>query len=197
MRTKSFFFTALAALVVTTGADARITRIVIERKDSPAYKGQSFGEAGRYEWLRGHAYGELDPRDPLNAIITDLQFAPRNARGLVEYTATFTLAKPVDISKASGVMLYDVANRGRIALAGSSTNAGALADFFKRGDVVLSSGWEGDIPARDGTETIAVPVAKNPDGSSITGPVLIRFSDMMRDATTLPLMRGLGAGFPA
>ena len=193
----SILMAALAAAVVATQAEARITRVVIEHKDSPAYQGQSFGEAGRYEWLRGHAYGELDPKDPLNSIITDLQFAPRNARGLVEYTATFTLAKPVDNSKASGVMLYDVANRGRIALAGSSTNAGALADFFKRGDVVLSSGWEGDIPARDGTETIAVPVAKNPDGSSITGPVLIRFSNMMRDATTLPLMRGLGAGFPA
>src|SRR5579863_3211295 len=192
-----FLFAILAVVAITAQAEARITRVVIEHKDSPAYQGQSFGEAGRYEWLRGHAYGELDPKDPLNTVITDLQFAPRNARGFVEYTATFTLAKPIDNAKASGVMLYDVANRGRIALAGSSTNAGALADFFKRGDVVLSSGWQGDIPARDGIETIAVPVAKNPDGSSITGPVLIRFSDMMRDATTLPLMRGLGAGFPA
>jgi len=190
-------FVLLAAAFATTSADARITRLVIERRDSPAYQGQSFGEAGKYEWLRGHAYGELDPKDPLNAIITDLQFAPRNARGLVEYVATFTLAKPVDVSKSSGVLLYDVANRGRIALAGSSTDAGALADWFKRGHVVLSSGWQGDIPARDGIETIAVPVAKNPDGSSITGPVLIRFRDMARNATTLPLMRGEGAGFPA
>src|SRR5580698_3840034 len=190
---KRFFFAVLAAAVVATQAEARITRIVIERKDSPAYKGQSFGEAGRYEWLRGHAYGELDPRDPLNAIITDLQFAPRNARGFVEYTATFTLAKPVDLSKASGVLLYDVANRGRIALAGSSTDAGALAELFKRGHVVLSSGWQGDVAAHDGVETIAVPVAKNADGSNITGPVLVRLRDMARNATTLPLMRGEGA----
>ena len=185
------------AVVLAASAEARITRIVIEHRDSPAYKGQSFGETGRYEWLRGHAYGELDPKDPLNAIITDLQFAPKNARGLVEYSATFTLAKPVDLGKASGVLLYDVANRGRIALAGSSTDAGALADLFKRGHVVVSSGWEGDVPARDGFETVTVPVAKNPDGSSITGPVLVRFSDMARNATTLPLMRGEGAGFPA
>jgi hypothetical protein len=197
IRSMRFFFAVLAAVAMTTAADARITRIVIEHRDSPAYKGQTFGEAGRYEWLRGHAYGELDPKDPLNAIITDLQFAPRNARGFVEYTATFTLAKPVDLSKVSGVLLYDVANRGRIALAGSSTDAGALADLFKRGHVVVSSGWEGDIPSRDGVETVTVPVAKNPDGSSITGPVLIRFSDMARNATTLPLTRGLGAGFPA
>ncbi len=197
LRNMRFFFAVVAAAATTTAADARIKGIVIERRESPAYKGQAFGEAGRYEWLRGHAYGELDPKDPLNAIITDLQFAPRNARGFVEYSATFTLAKPVDLSKASGVLLYDVANRGRIALAGSSADAGALADLFKRGDVVVSSGWEGDIPARDGVETVAVPMAKNADGSSITGPVLIRFSDMARNATTLPLTRGLGAGFPA
>ena len=141
-------------------APARVTRIVIEHRESPAYRGQSFGEAGPYEWLRGRAYGELDPKAPLNAIITDIEFAPRNARGMVEYSATFTLAKPVDLSKASGVLLYDVANRGRIALAASSTDAGALADLFKRGHVVLSSGWQGDVIPREGIESITVPLAK-------------------------------------
>ncbi len=191
------FFAVLAVTVLTTSAEARVRGIVIDKRETSAYKGQSFGEAGRYEWIRGTAYGELDPKEPLNAIITDIQFAPRNARGFVEYSATFTLAKPADMSKASGLLLYDVANRGRIALAGSSTNAGALADLFRRGIVVLSSGWEGDVPARDGFETIAVPVAHHADGSSITGPVLVRLSNMPRDTTTLPLARGLGAGFPA
>jgi len=186
------------ALALTATADARIRGFVVEQREASAYKGQSFGEAGRYEWLRGRAYGELDPKDPLNAIITDIQNAPRNSRGLVEYSVTFTMAKPVDMSKASGLLLYDVANRGRIALASSSTNAGALADLFQRGIVVLSSGWEGDIPAaREGIETIALPIAKNADGSSITGPVLVRLSDMPRGSTTLPLARGEGAGFPA
>jgi len=191
----------LAACLVLLGfaatAPARITRIVIERRESPAYRGQSFGEAGPYEWLRGRAFGELDPKAPLNAIITDLEFAPRNARGMVEYSATFTLAKPVDLSKGSGVLLYDVANRGRIALAASSTDAGALADLFKRGHVVLSSGWQGDVTPREGIESIIVPVAKNPDGSSITGPVLVRFSDMPRGTSTLAVMRGLGNNFPS
>ena len=188
---------AFLVLGFAATAPARITRIVIERRESPAYRGQSFGEAGPYEWLRGRAYGELDPKAPINAIITDLEFAPRNARGLVEYSATFTLAKPVDLSKASGVLLYDVANRGRIALAASSTDAGALADLFKRGHVVLSSGWQGDVVPREGIESIIVPVAKNPDGSSITGPVLVRFSDMPRNTNTLPVMRGLGNNFPS
>ena len=190
----------LAGLVAALAAaplGARITRIVIDHRDSPAYQAQSFGEAGKYERLRGHAFGELDPKDPLNAIITDLQLAPRNARGMVEYTATFTLARPVDLSKGSGVLIYDVANRGRIALATSATDAGAMADFFRRGHVLLSSGWQGDIPPRDGMETITVPAAKNPDGSSITGPVLVTFHDVAQGTTTIPLTRGLGAGFPA
>jgi hypothetical protein len=189
---------SLAALIAFAGfAHARITRVVIEHRESPAYKGQPFGEAGRYEWLRGRAYGELDPKAPLNAIITDLALAPRNARGLVEYSATFTLTKPVDLSKASGVLLYDVANRGRIPLAASSADAGVLADLFKAGHVVLSSGWQGDVVPRDGMESITVPVAKNPDGSAVTGPVLVRLSDMPRNSNTLALARGLGNAFPA
>src|SRR6516165_1923712 len=194
---KRYLLAASLVLGFAATASARITRIVVERRESPAYRGQAFGEAGPYEWLRGRAYGELDPKAPLNAIITDLALAPRNARGLVEYSATFTLAKPVDVSKASGVLLYDVANRGRIALALSSTDAGALADLFKRGHVVLSSGWQGDVAPREGIESITVPVAKNLDGSSITGPVLVRFSDMPRGTNTLAVMRGLGNNFPS
>jgi hypothetical protein len=146
--------------------------------------------------LTGHAYGELDPKDPANAIITDIQLAARNAHGMVEYVATFSLAKPMDLAKGSGVLIYQVANRGRAPLATASNDAGALADLFKRGHVVLSSGWQGDIPPREGLETIAVPIAKNPDGSSITGPVLVRFSDMPPKVNTLPIVYSHGSDVP-
>ena len=66
----------------------------------------------KYEILRGRFYGELNPARPHNTIITDLEYAPRNARGLVEYSATFAVAKPIDMRQASGVLLYDVPNRG-------------------------------------------------------------------------------------
>ena len=181
-------------LACAAPANARITRIVIEHRESPAYQGRFFGETGQFERLTGHAYGELDPKNPLNAVITDIQFAPRNAHGMVEYVATFSLAKPVDMGKTSGVLIYEVANRGRIALATASSDPGAMADYFKRGHVLLSSGWQGDIPAADGLETIAVPIAKNSDGSSITGPVLVRFSDMPPKVNTLPIVYSRGAG---
>src|SRR5579872_6067801 len=186
-----------AILACAVSVEARVTRVVIEHRDSPAYKGQSFGTGGAYERLTGHFYGELDPKDPLNAIITDLALAPRNAKGKVEYSATFSLAKPLDLAKASGVLIYEVPNRGRVALAGPATNAGAMADFFQFGHVFVASGWQGDIQPTDGMETLVVPVAKNPDGSSITGPVMVRFVDMKPGTNTLEMMGGLGAGVPS
>ena len=186
-----------AILACGVSLQARVTRIVIEHRDSPAYKGQPFGAAGSYERLTGHFYGELDPKDPLNAIITDLALAPRNQHGKVEYSATFSLAKPIDIAKGSGVLIYEVPNRGRAALAGSAANAGAMADFFKDGHVLVSSGWQGDIPPTNGMETLVVPIAKSPDGSPITAPVLVRFVDMKPGTTTLEMTGGLGAGVPS
>ena len=152
---------ALAALLgLATPASARIVRIVIEHRDTPAYHGQSFGEAGPYERLSGRAFGELDPKDPLNAIITDLALAPRNQRGMVEYTATFLLVRPADLGKASGVLLYEVPNRGNSALVRAAQAPGGLADYFKRGHVVLTSGWQGDLTPRENFETLTVPVAR-------------------------------------
>jgi len=178
---KATFVTA-ALLLLTIPAQARITRLVVDHTES-------LGSDG-YQKLTGHAYGELDPKLPLNAIITDLEFAPRNARGMVEYVATFTIVKPADMAKASGVLLYFVPNRGRINL----TGGGFLADARKRGHVLAASGWQGDLAPADNLETLVAPVARNPDGSSITGRVLARFSDMPADATTLPILRGGVAG---
>jgi hypothetical protein len=58
-----------ALLLSQAPVDARVTRIVIETREAPAYKGQSFGGAGQYVRLAGHFFGELDPKAPLNAII--------------------------------------------------------------------------------------------------------------------------------
>ena len=164
----------VAMFAAPAPARAKVTRIVIDpaKSESPAYGGKSFGKVGPYEKIVGRAYGELDPKDPHNAIIQDIQLAPRNARGMVEYVATFTLLKPVDMSKASNVLIYQVVNRGRKADPGGSD----------RGYVYLFSGWQGDIPAGSTLggaepETIEVPVARNPDGSAITGQVLARIKN--------------------
>ena len=160
---------------------ARITRVVIEQRESPAFSGQSFGAAGKYETLRGRFYGELDPKDPHNAIITDIQFAPPNARGMVEYSGTFAISKPMDMSKASGVLMYSVVNRGRGGTAGSA-----------EGHISVVSGWQGDVAPQPNVQTLTAPAAKNPDGSPLTGPVSARFINMAPDTTTLSLAAAIG-----
>jgi hypothetical protein len=165
----------LAALAIAPCAEARVTRIVIDTKTSPAFPlpnggFQSFGAAGQYETISGRAFGELDPKDPRNAIIQDIALAPRNANGKVEYVASFHLVKPIDMTRASGLLWHDVPNRGgRITIVPAERNMG---------DVGLSSGWQGDnagatVPGKD-NEWVTVPVARNADGTPITGRVFAR-----------------------
>jgi len=120
----------LAAAFATWGpsADARVTRIVIDT--TTAIPGQP------YEELTGRAWGELDPGNPQNALITDIEKAPKNANGKVEYIASFRIRKPTDMRTASGVMWHDVPNRGG--------NVAFPADSFAANDMHLLSGWQGD-----------------------------------------------------
>src|SRR5215831_11020606 len=72
--TSTACLTAVGLVLATTAAtQARVTRIAIEKKVSPAFDGASFGGAGQYETLAGKAFGELDPNDPHNAVIQDIK----------------------------------------------------------------------------------------------------------------------------
>ena len=149
--------------------------------------------SAHYERLTGHFYGELDPKNALNAVINDILLAPRNTRGLVEYSATFTLLRPVDSSKVSGVLWYEVPNRGN-----SPLNPRPSLDALTAGHILVSSGWQGDLAPRAGAETITVPVARNADGSPITGPVLYRISNVRGQTASLEAgYGGLRYQFPA
>src|SRR5947207_5947047 len=127
MRVSAFALIVSLVLLAVPPADALVTKIVVDKKVSPAFAGQSFGPAGQYETLSGRAFGELDPNDSHNAIITDIKLAPRNAKGKVEYVASFFLVKPLDMSKSSHLMWQDVPNRGgRITIVLASRKPGAL-----------------------------------------------------------------------
>ena len=71
------------------GGTSRVTHIRIERVESPTLEGRSFGDVGQYKKIVGSLRGEIDPSDPRNSVITDLDKAPRNARGRVEYSADY------------------------------------------------------------------------------------------------------------
>ena len=158
---------SLAAALATPPAEARVTRIVID-STSPVT-----GQTLAYQTLRGRAFGELDPNDPHNAVITDIQLA-KDADGKVRYETSFTITQPVDVTQASGFMWHDVPNRG----------GSIIINAVERelGDVGLTSGWQADnagataIPAVHTSGTnhwVQVPMAKL-DGVPVTGKVLAR-----------------------
>jgi hypothetical protein len=177
---------ALVTGLVLTGpiAEARIVKIEITSKESPALEGRTFGNVGSYELLRGRAYGEVDPADPRNAVIVDIQLAPRNANGKVAYSMDIFILKPIDPSKGSRRLFVDINNRGTMRWdrmnAGSNVNNPTKASdagtgfLMNLGHSIVSNGWDIEVTPEETKRThalgISVPVAKNPDGSSITGP---------------------------
>jgi len=197
MRKLSVFLLLAGTAVAVNTAQAKVTKIVIDSR-APAFNGQAFGAVGSYEMLRGRAFGEVDPADRRNAIIQDIALAPKNARGNVEYIATFTLLKPTDPTKGNGVVFYDLPNRGRSLRSNYNLGTGQgneLGDGFMqtRGYTMLSTGWQGDVipfPTADQSvagsqiESVTVPQARNPDGSSITGPFLVRIPTVNGDGPT-------------
>ena len=161
---------AVAAALAVPAAQARITHIVVDSTTDIA----ATGAAPAYKRVIGRAFGSLDPSLPVNALITDIQLAPKNAAGQVEYMTTFQLVYPAD-GNTSGLMWHDVPNRGGRITIGT--------DLRLAGDIGLSSGWQGDNSGIDGAggtaqvagrEYVVVPVAKNPDGSAVRGRVMGR-----------------------
>lgn len=166
-----------AALVLAAvPAHARISEISIDRVE-PFAPGTTFGTRGGYVKVVGTAKGELDPRDPRNRTIANLDKAPRNGRGNVEYEVEFYLMRPADMAKGNGKILYDVTNRGRKFLLpwvhdAQPTSPGALNEpanpedagngfAFREGYTVVWSGWDPDAPRPNGGMAIKVPVATN------------------------------------
>ena len=189
----------LVAVAVLLGApvvaDARVTRIVIQRVESPTFEGRSFGEVGQYEKLIGRVFGEVDPARPEHSVIADIDLAPRNARGMVEYSASLIILRPVDRSKGNGRIFFEINNRGRLLSLARINDARspesdptAAADagngfVMRQGYTFVSSGWDATASPDDNRLTITLPVATNADGSPIVGPALEEFV-IDNDATT-------------
>ena len=176
---------AFALLGWSALAEAHITRIDITRVESPTFGGTSFGEVGPYEKVVGRAFGEVDPRDPRNAVIADINLAPRNARGMVEYSTDVYILRPVDSSKGNHRIFFEINNRGNNFSFGLLNNAPAAVVndpttavdagngfLMRQGYTIVLSGWDAGVAPGGGRQTITVPIARNPDGSSIVGPAL-------------------------
>jgi len=175
---------ATTALSLAPDAHAKTTRIQILNR-TIAFGGYSFPGVGQYEVITGIAFGEVNPTNPQNSLITDIQLAPKNANGNVEYQHNFYILKPLDLNKGNRKMMYEPPNRGgktyqTLNNTPSGTNdPAALTDpavlqdsfLWTRGYTTVWSGWEHNLGALTGfTATASFPVARNPGNTTITGP---------------------------
>ena len=169
----------LPMLLLATTAHAEVTRLDITTRE-PALGGRAFATAGTYEKLTGRATLALDPTDPHNAVIRDLDLAPRNAQGRVEATTDIVILRP---AHPNGTLLFEVLNRGRKLLPGWLDDTDAVAGsrlttpedggtgfLLDQGYTLVWAGWQLDPPAAapgaPANLGIDVPVATGPTGLS-------------------------------
>jgi hypothetical protein len=166
----------------------------------------AFGASGPYEKLRGTVYFAVDPADARNAVVFDLDKAPRNSQGLVEFSADFYILKPVDMAKSNRHLFFEVNNRGnKIALQllddtppgannNNPTTATDLGNGFllRQGYTIAWVGWGADIAPGVDRLTVNFPIAVE-NGQPITERILTEFSDRNfggETPFTLPLSGG-------
>ena len=159
------------ALAFANVAEARITEMGTPKVE-PFAEGVQFGAAGAYERVAGVAKGELDPADARNRGIVNLDRAPKNARGLVEYEVDWFMLRPTEPAKGNRKIIYDVTNRGRKffhhwimdGMAGNDPktlqDAGNGA-FLKQGYTIVWSGWDPDAPRAGNGMAMKSPVVPN------------------------------------
>src|SRR5947207_188447 len=173
---KALLLFALAAAPVS----AEVVRIDVASRSDLA-GGMTFGPAGPYEKIAGTIHFAVDPAVPANRIIADVDKAPRNAAGKVEFSADFFMIKPKRIERGSGAVLYEVSNRGGKGMLGFFNHAASSLDpntpsemgdgfLMKQGFTLLWVGWQFDPPARPGLVRLYPPVATD-DGRPIRGRV--------------------------
>src|SRR6478609_4850837 len=168
-----------------TNGGARMAVIGIEiRSRQPFADGTSFGEAGPYERIDGIVRLAVDPSNPANEAIIDLDKAERDADGRVQFSADFSILQPTDPARGSGRLLYEVVNRGRRNISRHLNRAPAapvLTDAIDPGDGFMMRhgwtmawcGWQWDVVPGPGLLGLEAPQARGEDGQPLTGRIAV------------------------
>ena len=146
---------------------------------------------GAYERIHGRVQFAIDPKNPANRIITDIDLAPRGADGLVDFSADLVMFQPRDPKKSNGTALIEIVNRGNggafrmFDLTGAQTEP--LGDRFllDQGFTVVWLGWQFDVPRSENRLRLYTVTARN-GTKPITGLVRAEFTPLER-TTTMPL----------
>jgi hypothetical protein len=169
-------------------------RLDIERRE-PFAGGGSFGTTGPYERLFGTVHFAIDPDERGLPSIVDLDLAPRNAQGLVEFSATLDIIKPVEPGRGNRRILYEFSNRGLMGF-----NYGRGADMSKpehagdgflmrQGYTLMWSGWQGDLIDQSDNVVAYLPFAQK-EGKPLRGRVQQEFNPMAEGILSM----GVNAG---
>ncbi|MCG8543590.1 MAG: hypothetical protein MJE12_05205 [Alphaproteobacteria bacterium] len=162
--------------------------------------GMEFGATGPYERLVGRAHFAVNPAAPAQAGIVDLDKAPINPDGLVEFVSDICILKPADPTRGNRRLFFDYGNRGNMRMIQFFNDAPASNDpqtvahagngfLFRRGYTVVAGAWQGDLLPGDGRMLLDVPIATDKD-NPITGPVRVEFIPEQRGITCYPLSGG-------
>jgi hypothetical protein len=160
-----------------------VTRIEITDR-GPFQGSKPFGEAGPYEYLAGLIHFSVDPRAEVNQAICDLDLAPRNKDGLVEFSSEFHLLSPL-WARETGRLLVDSPNRGNMTALWMLNDAARRTDgaadvepgngyLMRNGYSVLSLGIQWDVPESPERIRAFFPEALR-QGRKIEGPAFIQW----------------------
>src|ERR1700688_3595319 len=164
-----FIVLALGLAFAPAVLRAEVTRVEIT-SEQDVLGGKAFGNVGAYEKVVGKIYFAIDPNNPHNKIIADLDKAPKNAQGKVEFSADIFILRPKDPTHGNGVLFFDIPNRGNKGLLSTFNRAKSSADptteeefgdglLMREGYTLVSIGCEFDIPRKTGLVLLDAPVA--------------------------------------
>ena len=161
-----------------------IKEIIITQK-SVFSNGKTFDETGTYDLIEGKAFFEINPSHKSNVSITDIDLAPVNKNGNVEFSSDFALLKPSNPQKGNDVLLLDIVNRGnKTALVGfnnisKQNDPNTLSDtgndfLMNHGYSILFCGWQADVPENMGLIKLDVPEAMV-NGKQLIGKIMNQY----------------------
>ena len=170
--------------------------VAVNIKDrNPYADGRTFGDAGEYERIEGVFTFAVDPGNPANSEIVDLEYAQVDDAGRVRFESDFTLVCPRDASRGNGRLLVEVVNRGRrrtIAFFNRAPTPPITSADVPEGDgfllnhgySVLSIGWQWDVYRSDALLGLKAPGILI-DGREVTGQACVEMRPNLLESTRL------------
>jgi hypothetical protein len=167
------------SLIIALPVYGEVVRVEVQTRND-LLGGKTFGLAGPYEKLSGKIHFAVDPKNAANRTIADIDLAPRNSSGKVEFSADFYVLKPKRLERGNGAALLEISNRGLKGMLAFYNRATASLDpaspaevgdgfLMRHGFTLLWVGWQFD-PTRPGLLRLHPPLAME-NGRPITGLV--------------------------